>query len=51
MVCARKNTQPQKALRLMGNDSWDDMLSGSNKVICLDCSIKHFFWCHIAQGQ
>ena len=43
MVGARKNTQFQKALRLMENDIWNGMLYGRNKVISLDCSIKQFF--------
>ena len=51
MVGARKNTQFQKALRLMKNDIWNGMLYGRNKVISLDCSIKQFFWCHIMQEQ
>ena len=36
-----KNSIPE-ALRLMKNDISNDMLCGRNKVITLDCSIKHF---------
>ena len=32
----------QKALRLMKNDIWNDMLYGRNKVVTLDCSIEYF---------
>ena len=39
--CQRK-ARFQKALRMTENDIWNDMLYGRNKVISLDCSIKHF---------
>ena len=44
MVGAGKNTEFQKALRLMENDIWNDMLYERSRVICLDCSIKQFFY-------
>ena len=42
MVGATKNAQFHKALRMIENDVWNNMLHGKNKVTSLDCSIKHF---------
>ena len=39
--CQRK-ARFQKAFRLTENVIWNDMLYGRNKVVSLDCFIKHF---------
>ena len=48
--CQRK-ARFQKALRLTENDIWNDMLYGRNKVISLDCSIKHFLITNSAKAM
>ena len=41
----------QKALRMTENDIWNDMQYGRNKVISLDCSIKHFLITNSAKAM
>ena len=51
MVGATKNAQFQKALRMIENDIWNNMLHGKNKVTSLDCSIKHFLMPYTARAM